>query len=176
LESLKSDAAGEQAALITEKAEAALRLQSRGQALVVPPQPQDLTTNITVYPRDRSLPNSFARQDWSKMPIEQWLLPQCLKEKRKTCEAFVIDLDADGIDEILLIEPAGRPATVFKVRNDLWYVAGTMSFQITCRDSLEALRAGRFKLIPSGWKELEIEGKGVHFLRKPEFGQEKCSD
>src|SRR6266403_961457 len=126
LESMTSGAAGESSALIKDKAEAALRLQNPWQSLGSVPRAQDLVANIAVYPDGRSLPDSFTQQDWGANQSAQWLLPQCLTDKSVKCEALLVDIDVDGVDDIVLVEKNRRSAVFKSVQDGTWTLIGTL--------------------------------------------------
>jgi hypothetical protein len=172
LETLKSAASGERAPLIMEKAEAALRLQSRGGKLSTAPQPQDIAANVTAYPQGRILPEAFVRQNWNAEPVKVWSLPQCLTDKSHKCDAFFVDLDADGVDDIVLVEPGARSA-VFNARQaGTWEMIGTWPY--SCPKVIEALRAGNFKAVPPVLNDVEIDGHRLHL--EPVLNQTNLCD
>jgi hypothetical protein len=165
LEKLKVDWNGDQAALVRDRVEAALRLQNRLQKLDSVPLPQDISANLTAHPRGRSLPESFIHQDWNKNLAKQPPLPLCLTDKYRKCDAFFADVDTDGVDEIVLTEtePGGR-VTVFKAMPDgTWRIFGISIYRAACEKVLNALRAGSFKIAPAGLNDFEIDGHRLHF-------------
>src|SRR5215472_15483565 len=60
----------------------------------------DIEANITVYPKGRTLPATFLKQDWTKLGSIG--IPSCLTSDAK-CDAFFVDADGDGEDEILVV-------------------------------------------------------------------------
>jgi hypothetical protein len=175
LEGMTSGAAGESSALIKDKAEAALRLQNPWQRPGSVPKAQDLVANIAVYPDGRSLPDSFTQQDWGANRTEQWLLPQCLKDKSVRCEALFVDIDADGIDEIVLVEKKTRSA-LFKLGQDgKWTLIGTLPSLAACTGTLgDAMRAGRVKIVPPAWRDVDIDGRRFRLDTSTVAAVERC--
>jgi hypothetical protein len=175
LESMTSGAAGESSTLIKDKAEAALRLQSPSQHLGSVPKAQDLVANIAVYPDGRSLPDSFTQQDWGANQAAQWLLPQCLKDKSVKCEALFVDIDADGIDEIVLVEKNPRSAVFKSGQDGKWTLIGTLPSLAACAGTLgDAMRAGRVKIVPPAWRDVDIDGRRFRLDTSTVAAVERC--
>ncbi len=126
---------------------------------VIPPP--DLAAVITVYPAGRRLPDSFLRQTW---PVAtQFTRPQCFNNIAFRCDAFLIDLDGDGVDEIVVMDaPLTRRAVVFKAdAGGSWNVVGDFAAGMACDGVRDALKAGQFSLSPSPWKDLNVAGKTI---------------
>jgi len=175
LESMTSGAAGESSTLIKDKAEAALRLQNPWQRPGSVPRAQDLVANITVYPEGRSLPDSFTQQDWGANQTAQWLLPQCLKDESVKCQALFVDIDADGIDEIVLVEKNPRSAVFKSGQDGKWTLVGTLPSLAGCVGTLgDAMRAGRVKIVPPAWRDVDIDGRRFRLDTSTVAAVERC--
>ena len=124
------------------------------------PTEADLARTITVYPPGRSLPDAFLRWNWRERNYSP--LPLCLTNKAFKCEAFLIDLDGDGADEIILaVTPRGNGAVFKSDKDGNWSVAGSLSSDFGCDGVLDALRAGRYSLSASPWKDIVVAGETV---------------
>jgi Domain of unknown function (DUF4153) len=158
LEGMKADAGGNVA--IRDGADRALNGSGPWSDKVNVPTDAELAAAITVYPAGRSLPDGFLqhRREGTYLP-----LPLCLSNKAFRCDAFFIDLDGDGVDEIILITtPRGYNGTVFKVDKDgNWQVVGSLSNDLGCDGALDALRAGQYSLAASPWKDMVVAGQTV---------------
>jgi hypothetical protein len=175
LESMKSGAAGESSTLIKDKAEAALRLQSPWQRLGSVPKAQDLIANIAVYPDGRSLPDSFTQQDWGANQTTRWLLPQCLTDKSVKCEALLVDIDVDGVDDIVLVEKNRRSAVFKSVQDGTWTLIGTLPPLAACAGTLgDAMRAGRVKIVPPAWRDVDIDGRRFRLDTSTVAAADRC--
>jgi hypothetical protein len=119
------------------------------------PTTPELAAHITVYPRGRTLPPSFVQQNWAAS-LQRYMFPTCLTNAAQNCEAFLVDLDGSGVDQIVLAEGAGqRRAMLFKVQGDgKWQLAGTFPWQMSCDSVREKLRTGQFTVEPSKEKDI----------------------
>jgi hypothetical protein len=89
-------------------------------------------------------------------------VPACLTAAAQNCDAFFIDLDGDGGDEILLVSGGETRwwGAVMKVdAAGRWFLAGRIAAP-ACGPTLSELRAGRFSLAPPlpGFKDMDIGG------------------
>jgi len=166
LEKLKTVEQGAQASEIRRRALAALELKNRWEQQQIAPTPQQLAANLTVYPVGRMLPESFLTQSWAAVAPAA---PSCLLSANATlkCEAIVIDIDGDGIDEILVLEP-WRAVVMAEDGQGGWRVAGQLDGPIHCEPVRAALRAGRFEAMPPRWRDLQVDGLHLRFVGTPE--------
>jgi hypothetical protein len=174
LERLKEMPTGPNAADIRRKAEAALTLKNRWDRGSNPPTAQNLAQHIAVYPEGRTLPDSFVRQDWSLVTDQRWMLPQCLVDGGAQCDAFLLDLSGNGIEDILLIDitaAAVRAAVFRQDRDSKWQMDGTVPGGLWCPNVREALRAGKFKIVPAAFNDIDVGGYRVHVATN---GPTKC--
>ena len=163
---LKTIEQGAQAADIRQRALAARELKNRWQPQRVALTPQELAANLAVYPAGRNLPESFLNQSWTGVASE---LPTCLLATHRTpkCEAIVADIDGDGIDEVIILEP-WRAVVMAETGQGAWRVAGQLDGGITCAAVRTALRAGAFEAIAPRWRDLQVEGLHLRFVATPE--------
>jgi hypothetical protein len=169
LEQLKNHAEGPQASEIQRGAEQALTFPEAawpGRPVpVVAPTPEKLANNIQVFPQGRVLPESFLHQNWSADP-QPFLLPKCLASATNRCEAYLLDIDGNGTDEVLVADqsPVGS-AKLFKQTSDgSWrLVASTFSLLMRCDKVRQALHAGEIKLVVPPWSDIEVAGVKLHF-------------
>lgn len=123
----------------------------------------DVAINLTVRPAGVTLPQSFLRQDWS-LAGPSWRLPACLKRAGQQCDAYAMDFDGDGKQEVLLISNDPRASSVLLAEKEEggWYARGQIPTGILrCRPLREKLQAGQFALVPPKVQELEIDGQRV---------------
>jgi len=142
-----------------EPARQALALERNGED--VPPNAAQLAANIRVGTPGGTLPADFVTQDWKARSADFGLLPECLRQRLEACEAFLLDLNADGLDEVVLInvEPSALGPAVFQRSIDgSWGAVGHLSRRLGCDDMLAKLRAGEVALVPSQWMDVEIDG------------------
>jgi len=137
----------------------------------------DVEANITVYPHGRTLPATFLKQDWTKGSSIG--VPPCLTGDSK-CDAYFVDMDGDGVDEILVIygNDDGWWGGVLKQGKDgTWHPVGTLS-PPNCRGTLSALRAGHYSAVQAlpVFRDLMVGPYRLSVL--PVFGQNppKCAD
>ena len=149
---------GADAAEIRRRANLAMKQQYRYQSPTDMPTGDNIAANVAVFPAGRSLPESFLRQDWLTAP-QRWLLPQCLVSTLRKCDAYLLDLDGSGQEQIVLVDAVLQQGAVMQAAADgTWRLAGTLSHEIKCKGVLDALRAGSFTLARSGWSDIEVAG------------------
>lgn len=160
LQELKVRTAGPDAAVIRARADAMLKRDNRfddAGAL------SDVAINLTVRPAGVTLPQSFLQQDWSQVG-PSWRLPACLKRAGQQCDAYAMDFDGDGRQEVLLISNDPRASSVLLAEKEEggWYARGQIPSEILrCRPLREKLQAGQFVLVPPKVQELEVDGQRV---------------
>jgi hypothetical protein len=143
---------------IRDGANLALTATSQWAARNAAPTEAERAAAISVYPSGKPLPANFLRQDWAKG--ERWLQPQCLNDSSKHCDAFQMDLDGDGTDEIIMVETsAPSRAFVLTVSGGTWIIAGQLAGGVACDGVLPALREGRFNQAVSPMKDLQVAGR-----------------
>jgi hypothetical protein len=157
---LQALAADESNAKLTrDGADRALAATSRWAPQLMVLTEAELATAISVYPVGQLLPSSFLRQQWSTE--NRWLLPQCLSDRSKRCDAFQVDLDGDGTNEIIIAETMS-PSRAFVLTMSVdgkWVVAGQLTGGVDCDGVLAALRSGQFSLAVSPTKNLQVAGR-----------------
>ena len=153
LDRLKSREQGPDAATIRRGAQAALNTQYRGAAQPVAPTPENLAAHITVYPPGHTLPKSFLQQDWTG--FNSWELPRCLADSSAECDAFLVDLNGNGRDEIILDDHAQMTVMTADVHGN-WSRVGRLIGTSECKELKEALRAGKFVAAAPQWSDLKV--------------------
>ena len=154
---------GPDAAVIRARADAVLKRENRFDdtgAL------SDVAINLTVRPASVTLPASFLQQDWSEAG-PGWRLPACLKRAGQQCDAYVLDFDGDGRQEVLLISNDARATSVLLAEKEAggWYARGQIrSETLRCGPLREKLQAGQFALVPPKVRELEVDGQRVPMI------------
>ncbi|MGE3477535.1 MAG: DUF4153 domain-containing protein [Rhodospirillaceae bacterium] len=160
LRALERMKAGEiQVAGVNDRAAAALALTERHDAVegaqAVALDRDHLTANITVS--GGALPEALLSQH-ALAPGPSGL-PACLTASSEKCEGFLLDLNADGTDELVLIpHTGGRPPAILSYDGKEWRSAGTLPARLSCEDMRARLRARDFKTPPSPWNDLEVGG------------------
>lgn len=149
---------GKDAALIALKADAALRRETPWGGSAQAIGPEQLAANVTAHPAGTRLPDGFLAQDWqSIIGTDVWLYPGCLHDASKTCDAFVLDADADGRMELALLHDA--KLTLFGQDGGSWVRIGYFTLGTNCKQARDSLRAGRFALSQSRWLDLTLDGR-----------------
>lgn len=158
LRDLQSDSTLADAATVRLKAAAALAKQTEWNVQPAKMSRELLAANIRVWPNGAALPADFLAQDWpAAMKDQSWQYPECLRDSGKRCDAYLADLDADGVAEVLLQPDAGAMA-VLKRGPQGWRRIGNLLLPFNCPGTREALRAGQFAVVPPVLRELEIAG------------------
>ena len=160
LQELTTRNAGPDAAVIRARATAMLMREDRFDETGAL---SDVAINLTVRPAGATLPASFLQQDWSQAG-PGWRLPACLKRAGQQCDAYLLDFDGDGRQEVLLISSDPRASSVLLAEKEDggWYARGQVPSEILrCRPLRDKLQAGQFALVPPKMQELEVDGQRV---------------
>jgi hypothetical protein len=135
------------------------------------PRAQPDAQHLTVYPRGRSLPPSFARfwTEYSAGPEAS------LCKGNLDCDAFLVDLDGDGTEEILMVDLADD-LVIYSPSGDHWSNVGEIVTPAECPGILAALRQGRYTTIPPvrHWKDVRIGGLTLKTKPHNESGRIDC--
>jgi hypothetical protein len=141
-------------------AEGAQRMLDKGTTETPPPEQdlpaKDLFAKIMVRPTG-SLPESFVTQDWSKDAVTPLT---CARAASAACVAYLIDLDGDGVSEIVLGTANDMELKLFQRMPDgVWRHAGHFEAYQCGLDVKDLLATGRYQLMPPRMKEIEVAGK-----------------
>ncbi|HTQ13179.1 MAG TPA: DUF4153 domain-containing protein [Rhizomicrobium sp.] len=136
--------------------DAAIMTRQRAQAVLdqnrapVPPGPADLHVSLDVYPRGKALPESFIRNDWRGL-TQGIAAPACLTMAgQDKCAAILVDLDGDGIDEVIVAsgDESSWWGTIMKAdAKGHWAPVATLPAE-HCAGDLTALEQGTFAVAP----------------------------
>lgn len=136
---------------------AAIALSTQPDSL--PPAPTEIRANITVRTPGARLPGTLLAQDWKNNPA----VPPCLTRAALACDAWFLDLDGDGRDEILLVygNDARWWAGVMKQNAKSGWAAVASLSSAGCRGSLSAMREGALAPVAArpGWRDLLVAGE-----------------
>jgi hypothetical protein len=176
LERLKASAHGPGADVVKRRAAQALAQKYRWEQPAVEVTPEQRAGNITVYPATGTLPETFLRQNWAANQPQLWLVPRCLVEEAAKCEAYLLDLDGDGTDEIVVLD-LSRPAiarTFKQTADGAWRDIGGLSCLVGCDKVRAAFRNGELKLVPTDWRDIEAGGVRLRVEPTPGAAQDNC--
>jgi Domain of unknown function (DUF4153) len=177
LERLAAQTSGPNAAAIRSHATTALKMKTQYGILTAP---TDVSANLTVYPRGRSLPPSFLKQDWSNA---NGSLPPCLKTSNYKCDVYVLDLAGDGKQEVAIVSAGANGAYfylngLFAQRPDgVWKLVGRPDPFWSCKAEAAALQAGKFDTVvpaPKRWKDIEVAGQRLTIHEDPDTDEFHC--
>jgi hypothetical protein len=144
---------GKDAGTIAMKARAALDKKSSWEPGIAPDK-TNLAANIRVWPKGSALPSSFIDQDW-KQSHEDWSMPGCVRDRSMTCDAFLLDIDADGRNELLI--PAAMDTTLFaQDKAGKWQRTGTIDSLGSCSKDVDAMKNGAYRLVPSSMHDIQV--------------------
>ena len=173
LQQLKENPPAAFADYVRGQAEAALNKTSPYPSPFVTPRPAVVTANITVHPETRALPDDFKQRDWAgTLKDRAWLLPRCLRDSAGRCDAYFVDVNGDGVEEIILVEPSPNDGRLFQKQPDgSWRMEGRINLPRPCARVIDALRDGEVKTVAPKWQDLEIAGIRLHV--DPSAGEER---
>lgn len=152
---------------IGRRATEALALKERYRRdLAEQPRPRDMASQVTVWPRDRALPDSFVNRRWDDDPRS----PARCDGKDDKCEATFADLNGDGREEILLAF-SGAVTVYEEATPGAWRVVGWTD-SLNCDGDGVAVGEGRVKVAPRPWADLLVNGRRVPLNMEPEACRE----
>ena len=122
------------------------------------PNPTEIGANIAVRTLGANLPALLLARDWRNVAG----IPACLTRATEICDAYFMDMDGDGQDEILLVSGSETNWWGAVMKADAagqWYMAGRIGAS-SCGVGMSDLRAGRFALTPPlpGLRDLSVAG------------------
>lgn len=130
------------------------------------PAPTEIGANITLHTPGARLPSSLLTQAWARGGT----VPPCLTTPAFSCDAWMLDLDRDGMGEVLLVygTDARWWAAVLKRDGEGWRAAASFASP-SCRGTLQALRSGHFTLADPlpGWRDLLVAGMRLNAKPAP---------
>lgn len=169
LQRLHDEARGPDALAIQTKIDQAVMLHKKMTAgvIVQAPSPKDLVANVKVFPQGKFLPESFVKQDWNSGASKgRTVIPACLVNNNIRCEAYLIELDQNNVEMIILTnENLYGNAQLYQISDKgEWSAVGTLSNIVNCKSVREAMRGGDYKLGVQENKEIQV--KEAHILVK----------
>jgi hypothetical protein len=176
LERLARQGVGTQPGVVGKTAGDSLKLAGRPgfRANVAAATPASIAANVTVWPASDALPESFLRQDWKLTP--EFNLPECLQRADQKCDALLFDADGDGQRDVLLIRSGYDGGYLFAQQErgqGAWRLAARMK-GVHCKERLDDLRSGHYKVVTPRWKALEAGG--VQLMFEPEANVSDCRE
>jgi hypothetical protein len=137
-----------------------------------------MRTRTAVYPKGRTLPESFFRQADTSGAQMGGLAEMCLGTYDRGCDAVLADIDGDGRDEIVVMgdDQYSNEPLVFKDNGKgQWTQIGHIQIPYLCSDLRDALRAGHFATIPpqTTGRDILVSGRRLRF--RPEDNGPECT-
>ncbi len=163
LKQLSAQTSGVDAVLVRERAIRAIEKKNPWDRSGKVANSQDLRTNLTVWPRNRPLPESFLAQDWANQDRE-WQIPQCLTRKSEPCDVYQIDFYGDGKVELFVVEKvnSGLHGRLFELEAaNRWKLVALTNDLANCSALFEQLQRGEYKMVEHRLKDVEIAGKRI---------------
>ena len=156
--SLAAQTTGKDADTIRMRASAALAKDKQYDTSAEKLSTAMLAGNITVWPNATALPASFIAQDWKQTIGDQrWKYPACLYDSGQRCDAYLMDIDADGKLDVAL-QTKGSVFHLFRQIDGVWRRSGTVSWRPECTDTVQALKRGDFRAVAPELQDIEIGG------------------
>jgi Domain of unknown function (DUF4153) len=158
LKSLATQTTGKDADIIRMRAAAALAKDKEYGAMPEKLSSAMLAGNITVWPEGKALPDSFLAQDWKQaIGDERWKYPQCLQNSGERCDAFLVDIDADGALDVAL-QNKSPVLHLFRQVGGVWRAAGTVAWRPECTQTAESLKRGDIRTLAPELQDVAIGG------------------
>lgn len=133
-----------------------------------------IADNLVVITPDRPLPEDFRTQRWADNNASDRQLPTCMWE-RDRCDVAIMDLNADGADEVLVIPhaPMTHGALFARDAQGIWQMSAALPRRASCADARAALGAGQVTLLSPIWPDVQI-GENRMRLEIAEPWNEEC--
>ena len=109
-----------------------------------------------VFPKGAALPDGFLQFDWAKVQ-PYWQVPGCLL-RNMSCEAYLVDLDGDGRDEVLVFSVGSPGVALQSSDSDHWAILGPIN-NVNCPGVRDALRRGNIEVATPKFKEIVVAGQ-----------------
>lgn len=153
LERLRARNHGANAVTIRRRAVEALAMTPGERPPLVALNSAGLAAHLKVFPRGHKLPASFLQQDWSR--FKSWELPHCLADRSAECDAFLVDLNGNGQDEVV-IDDHTQMIVMTADAKGAWHRVGHLGGPSECGKIRQALRAGKFEAEAPQWSDLKV--------------------
>ncbi len=169
LTELSVQGSGPDAALIRTKATVALASSDRWAMMRTEENTHvlNLASNFTVWPKGAQLPASMPMNHaWPNNEA----YPECFLKEGAACDAFLLDADGDGQNEVLVVDrDSGHRSTLLSLTPDKkWRIEAYLPpSMFNCVSVLEKLQLGQFKLVPARLRDLEIDGVRYPITAQP---------
>jgi hypothetical protein len=134
--------------------------------------PKNFGDNVSVYPKGRTLPDSFLHKDWSRDPMASQL-PTCLTNFGEGCDAFFLALTADGREQIVILGAdrngavTGPDGVFAQDGKGDWHMVGVPEDRWLCSSVRTALRRGELRIVPADPVERDVEVRGLRLKVNP---------
>ncbi|HEX8613974.1 MAG TPA: DUF4153 domain-containing protein [Telluria sp.] len=155
---LKEGKTGPQAALVAERARITLETPDTGERFV-----EQHTINpaeqLHVWPATARLPAGFPLSGWKRSAN----LPDCLTQAKALCDVFLIDLDADDKNELLMIgvNSFSSPAVFSEDAKGKWAVIARLPGMTRCTQFTDLLKRGDYTLVLPRTRQIVVAGLPV---------------
>lgn len=128
----------------------------------------EIAKNLRVWPKNSpALPTSFLEKNWFKNEgLRSWV-PQCLKSAGAVCDAYWMDLNQDGRQDLLLvsINNVFRPLVILQTAPDEWEISARLEESwAACPQLVAALQSGDYQLQAPLLKDLVVGGQRFSFI------------
>ena len=82
-------------------------------------------------------------------------MPECMRDRSSSCNAFLLDIDADGRNELLI--PGTMNATLLmQDKSGKWVRNGAIDSLKSCSKDIQALKNGTYQLVLPVIQDIKI--------------------
>jgi hypothetical protein len=137
------------------------------------PRPLDLAANLRVRTPGARLPEAFLRTDWG-MKAQAYQYPECLRLAGKTCDVFLLDVNGDGRDEVMVSEEQRKAQDILAQDVVLganaqgeWELFATLGYpMVDCMLLQQERNGGKVRAVPSDLSDIVIGNTRVRLIPK----------
>lgn len=149
------------------------------------PSDAERQANLRLWPPSATVPAGFLAQDWQALARQQ-PVPPCLTTQAQKCDLYLIDLNQDGQNEVLVHSAQeGLPIAVFQAASrpvkdeepsvTTWRWAGTLSpAALPCDALRQAFSSHDYRLAVPRFQEIVMLGQRLSLV-PPEGMGEACT-
>jgi hypothetical protein len=161
LAKLQAQTEGANAATIRALSTQAANQPNPGPAGIAHPDAATIARNIVSRTPGQPVPASFLAMDW-KQVAQSWILPGCLNSGAVKCDAYVVDLNGEHRNNVVLFPNSGAFGFVFDLAGTgEWQLVGRFSIAPDCAAARDALAKGTFQLVEPRVRDIQINGQRI---------------
>ncbi|MCU5773710.1 DUF4153 domain-containing protein [Erwiniaceae bacterium BAC15a-03b] len=115
--------------------------------------PETLRQHIHVRKGSRVPPESW----WQSLPENSYAVRTCMAAS-SFCLAWSMDMNNDGIAEVLIYDRDQNKIDIFSIENGSWRTVAHISLRDSAQLTGKAIEDGKLNTVEKQWRDLQIDG------------------